>query len=175
MLNSRVTWFTLAGISIPFGERAKRFRYRLYTQYVSQLPVPSPSETERAIVASLGKQAGEWAKERFELAERVSRGLEDSFKTSPMTRLSEKVRNWPSLSFKELGHELKRAFVLSRNPWDNPANADEWANYLRPQHEKHADLTYRIAAAEEEINQRVYQLFHLTREEIRRLEQEAPS
>jgi hypothetical protein len=175
LLNTRLTWFALAGLSIPFGERAQRLRYRLYTQYVSQLPVCLAPVAERELVASLGRQASEWSRERYELVERVSDGMEQRFRASPITKMSERARNWPSLSLRELGLELKRSFSLDGNPLDNPVTADEWSRYLGPQRAKHADLSHRIAAAEEELNQRVYRLFRLTHHEIKRLEEEAAS
>lgn len=39
LLNSKLLWFCLARIAIPFGVRAGEFRYRLFSQYVKQLPV----------------------------------------------------------------------------------------------------------------------------------------
>ncbi|MCY2995817.1 MAG: Eco57I restriction-modification methylase domain-containing protein [Planctomycetota bacterium] len=39
VLNSRLAWFAIARISIPFGERAGEYRYRLFTQYIEQLPI----------------------------------------------------------------------------------------------------------------------------------------
>lgn len=39
ILNSRVTWFAIGQISIPFGTRAGEFRYRLIYQYIEQLPI----------------------------------------------------------------------------------------------------------------------------------------
>ncbi len=41
ILNSRVGWFAISQISIPFGTRAGSFRYRLFTQYMEQLPIPA--------------------------------------------------------------------------------------------------------------------------------------
>jgi hypothetical protein len=39
VLNSRLAWFAIARISIPFGTRAGEYRYRLFTQYVEQIPI----------------------------------------------------------------------------------------------------------------------------------------
>jgi hypothetical protein len=39
LLNSRLAWFAIARISIPFGTRAGEYRYRLFTQYVEQMPI----------------------------------------------------------------------------------------------------------------------------------------
>lgn len=38
-LNSRLFWFAIANISIPFGVRAGQFRYRLIYQYMEKVPV----------------------------------------------------------------------------------------------------------------------------------------
>ena len=38
-LNSRLFWFAISNISIPFGVRAGEFRYRLIYQYMEQVPI----------------------------------------------------------------------------------------------------------------------------------------
>jgi hypothetical protein len=40
ILNSTLSWFLIGMICIPFGIRAGRFRYRLFTQSVEQIPIP---------------------------------------------------------------------------------------------------------------------------------------
>jgi hypothetical protein len=39
ILNSRLFWFAISNISIPFGVRAGEFRYRLIYQYMEKVPV----------------------------------------------------------------------------------------------------------------------------------------
>ena len=39
VLNSRLFWFTIARLSIPFGIRAGEFRYRLIYQYMEKVPI----------------------------------------------------------------------------------------------------------------------------------------
>jgi hypothetical protein len=39
ILNSRVFWFAISNISIPFGVRAGEFRYRLIYQYMEKIPI----------------------------------------------------------------------------------------------------------------------------------------
>src|SRR6266404_9724097 len=39
LLNSRLFWFAIANISIPFGIRAGEFRYRLIYQYMEKVPI----------------------------------------------------------------------------------------------------------------------------------------
>ncbi|MCX7013830.1 MAG: Eco57I restriction-modification methylase domain-containing protein [Candidatus Sumerlaeota bacterium] len=39
ILNSRLFWFSISNISIPFGVRAGEFRYRLIYQYMEKVPI----------------------------------------------------------------------------------------------------------------------------------------
>jgi hypothetical protein len=39
ILNSRLFWFAISNISIPFGVRAGEFRYRLIYQYMEKIPI----------------------------------------------------------------------------------------------------------------------------------------
>jgi hypothetical protein len=39
VLNSRLFWFAISNISIPFGIRAGEYRYRLIYQYVEKVPI----------------------------------------------------------------------------------------------------------------------------------------
>jgi hypothetical protein len=50
VLNSRMFWFLLGRISIPFGTRDGEFRYRLFTQYMERIPLPPcfKSSSERS-------------------------------------------------------------------------------------------------------------------------------
>src|SRR5690606_22349965 len=39
ILNSRLFWFAISNISIPFGVRAGKYRYRLIYQYMEKVPI----------------------------------------------------------------------------------------------------------------------------------------
>lgn len=39
ILNSKLSWFAISNISIPFGVRAGKFRYRMIYQYMEKLPI----------------------------------------------------------------------------------------------------------------------------------------
>ena len=45
-LNSRLFWFTIARLSIPFGIRAGEYRYRLIYQYMERVPVRALNLTD---------------------------------------------------------------------------------------------------------------------------------
>ncbi len=62
MLNSRLAWFAISNISIPFGQRAGKYRYRLFYQYMEKVPIRpinpdnAADKTRRDQVADLAEQ-----------------------------------------------------------------------------------------------------------------------
>ena len=58
ILNSRLFWFAISHISIPFGIRAGEYRYRLIYQYMEKVPIRELDQTDkndRAIHADMVK------------------------------------------------------------------------------------------------------------------------
>jgi SAM-dependent methyltransferase len=51
-LNSRLFWFAIANISVPFGVRAGEFRYRLIYQYMEKVPVRVIDPANKSDIAS---------------------------------------------------------------------------------------------------------------------------
>ncbi len=172
VLNSRATWFALSGISIPFGERLKKFRYRLFTQYLSRLPVPTPDINNKVDLEGLARRVSQLSRERYELVGSVAHRLNERFNSAHDQSVPERLKEWPSLSFKALGDELKRDFRLKQSPWNDPRIADEWDGYVVSKSKRCAELSESIAGAEDEINRRVYRLFDLSPKEVKILEDE---
>ena len=73
---------------------------------------------------------------------------------------------------RELGDALKTSFKLKANPFKKPQTADEWEPYLAEKRSAVESLTQQLAAAEADINARVYKLFDLTPTEIALLQRE---
>ena len=67
---------------------------------------------------------------------------------------------------------MKTSFRLKSNPFKKPQTADEWEPYLADKQREYQSLTQQLAAAEAEINDRVYKLFKLTPDEIKLLQRE---
>ncbi len=55
ILNSRLFWFAISNISIPFGIRAGEYRYRLIYQYMEQVPIRPINFSDPADKARHGK------------------------------------------------------------------------------------------------------------------------
>jgi predicted type IV restriction endonuclease len=51
VLNSKLFWFAIGNISIPFGTRAGKYRYRLIYQYMEQIPIRTINFDDPADVA----------------------------------------------------------------------------------------------------------------------------
>ncbi len=172
VLNSKAVWFALTGIAIPFGERAGEFRYRLKIQYIERLPIPDAPPAERDAIATLAERCNTLGTQRYRIEEQVRHRLLTSFRTDPQAKLSEKAQEWWALDFIALGESLKTSFKRKQNPFTSPKTADEWEPYLREKFHEVDALRRQLTAAEAEINDRVYKLFHLTPDEIKLLQRE---
>ncbi len=172
VLNSNATWFSMAGISIPFGERAGEFRYRLFAQYMAQIPIPDGDTASKERIAELSRQCSQLAQRRYELETATQSRLTTSFGAGRPGKLNQKAQAWWEQGFTDMGAALKTSFKLGRNPFKNLTMADEWEPYLRDKKADHDALSRQLADAEAEINDRVFRLFLLTKDEIALLQRE---
>ena len=175
VLNSWVSWYVVSKTAQPLRLRAGRWQYRCKRQYMETLPVPDGTTAEKQAIASLSEELSRLARTRFELLTKVSHRLTSTFREKKEARVSQKLAQWHALSFQELGAELRKSLKLGESPWVDPALADRWEPYLSESRELHSELTARISRGEAELNQRVYKLFNLSREEIKLLEAEVAS
>jgi hypothetical protein len=58
LLNSRLFWFSISNISIPFGIRAGKYRYRLIYQYMEQVPIRVIDPSNRSDKLSQDRMGG---------------------------------------------------------------------------------------------------------------------
>ena len=78
---------------------------------------------------------------------------------------SQKIQNWYLLEFKEFLKELEKAKVKL-----SLSEEAEWMQYFNEQKEKAQNLKSEIEKTNKEINQMVYELYGLTEEEIKIVE-----
>ena len=176
VLNSKALWFALGGISIPFGERAGEFRYRLFSQYIEKLPIPNPRDSDRDAMARLAERCNGVGQQRYVIQENFRRRLRSTFDQqadgAEAGGLNQKAEAWWELSLNQLGVALKASFKLPGDPFKNPRSADEWEPYFGEKKAEVDRLSRELSDAEGELNDRVFRLFKLTREEIRLLQRE---
>jgi hypothetical protein len=166
VLNSRTLWLVLARLGQSFGERAGSQRYRLFTQFVSRLPVPNASDAKFEAVGALATKITEAARTRYTLHERTRRRVFSDLGV-PGKKLNQKLTAWWSLDFPAFRAEIKNVFKQ-----DIPlGERDEWEDWLAERRTEHERLTAEIVRLETELNARVYELFDLGPEEIQIIEE----
>ncbi|MGH6822902.1 MAG: Eco57I restriction-modification methylase domain-containing protein, partial [Methylocella sp.] len=162
LLNTRLTWFNLFGITSPL--RGGQWRLELREQYMSDLPIPSRQGTQG--LAEIAEQCSiAWA-EKACVITNVLRRIPDLCPTDRKPKLTTRLQEWWKLDFKSFQAEIKKAFRA-----DIPLKQrTEWETFLREEGAKVRRLTAEIEQAEREIDAIVYKLFDLTPDEIALLE-----
>jgi hypothetical protein len=112
ILNSRLFWFAIGNISIPFGIRAGEYRYRLIYQYMEKVPIRVIDHAE----------------------------------------VSDKIRHDQMVNLVEQILKLHNGLALAKTP------------------QERTTLERQLAATDAQINKLVYDLYGLTPEEVRVLE-----
>jgi hypothetical protein len=112
ILNSRLFWFAISNISIPFGIRAGEYRYRLIYQYMEKVPIRVIDHAE----------------------------------------VSDKIRHDQMVNLVEQILKLHNGLALAKTP------------------QERTTLERQLAATDAQINKLVYDLYGLTPEEVRVLE-----
>ncbi|MHB0935920.1 MAG: Eco57I restriction-modification methylase domain-containing protein [Armatimonadota bacterium] len=164
ILQSQVTWHLIGTICLTRGDRAGTRFYRLFTQQLSLLPIPTAPPADREAIGGLALAITERARERYALHERVRHRLTSDLGTlhPQPSALNQKLTAWWALDFPTLRAEVKKVFKR-----DIPLNErDEWESWHAAQRAAHARLTADIVCLETDLNARVYALFALTAEEI---------
>jgi hypothetical protein len=135
-------------------------------QFVTRLPIPNLTESEKETVGSLAQQITELARTRYAFHQRVRHRLQSDLGV-PETRLNQKLTAWWEQDFSTLRAEVKKVFKHDI-PLPERDALEAWHAANR---EEHARLTADIVRLETELNARVYAAFHLTEDEIRLIEE----
>ena len=176
VLSTWATWFFISKTAQPLRLRGDRWQYRLFTQFMEQIPIPEAREADRFAIAALAERASLLGTSRYDVRTHVQRRLCTSFGEAadgtPLGTLNNKATEWWVQSTNELGAALKASFKLTTNPLKNPRIADEWEPYLAEKRAEADALSRQLADAEAELNERVYRLFDLTADEVKLLQRE---
>lgn len=166
LLQSRAIWLCVSQLCVPLGERAGTNRYQQKIQFISRLPIPDAPAAEREVIGALAMKITEQARARYELHRRTRRRILSDLGLAGR-KLNQKLTAWWNLDFHAFRAEVKKVFKK-----DIPlGERDEWEEWLAGRRAKHERLTTEIVRLETELNARVYDLFGLTPEEIRIIEE----
>lgn len=176
VLSSWATWFVISKTAQPLRLRGDRWQYRLFAQFMRELPIPNAANADQKVIATLAESANRLGQERYTVSRRFQQRLMTSFgedaDSTPLGTFTKKAQAWHELSLNQLGAALKTSFKLKDSPFQSPRVADEWEPYLAEKKAEVERLSRQLADAEAELNDRVYRLFDLTRDEIQLLQRE---
>ena len=169
LMVSRPLWFLLTGMASAY----RGGFYRLFTQHVETLPIPDTPQALKAQLAALAQTAQAAAESRRDEIARFGRAALRDLVPGGLGNLtaagSAKLPAAWQTGVPEFGDfttELKRRFKRDLNL----SERNDWDVAVAQAREKVTGLTQRITQAEREIDTLVYQLFDLTPEEIRLME-----
>lgn len=167
LLNSKVSWFSITGNSVP----VRGGFYQMHSQFVEQVPVPAWNDIARAELALASKHASKAARDRLLLQEAFTRRISDLCHPGRSPKLTNRLRGWWTLpDFASFRAEVKKVFKT-----DIPlADRSAWEDWIDRDRAEIARLSAEIGKAEVQINRIVYDLFELTSDEIALLESVVP-
>lgn len=163
LLNSKVSWFSITGNSVP----VRGGFYQMHSQFVEQVPIPDWNDTARAELAAASEHASKAAQERLTLQTALTRRIPDLCPPGRDPKLTTRLQEWWTLpDFAAFRAEVKKVFKA-----DIPlAERSGWEDWITRDRAEIARLSAEIAKVEAQIDSIVYGLFDLTPDEIALLE-----
>jgi len=162
LLNSKVAWFYFQRNCPVIGDINNRGRLRLKTAYVSSLPVKTIDEEQRTPFIELANNMLSMNAELKVVSEKFQRTLIRKF---PIESLSTKLKDWYQISFADFIKELsKKKVKLSLS------EEAEWEDYFLNESKIALELKSQIEMIDSKIDKLIYQLYGLSKEEIKTIE-----
>ena len=160
LLNSKLYWFLIKSIC-PF---VRGGFYEVRAQYIETLPVPNKPKEEA--ISSLAETIQLDVEERYKYEIGFTRRLVDLCPDSMIFKINKKIQRWWLLEFSELQKEINKSFkgVISLS------ERNDWEDYFESEKSKRNDLNDVISSLETDLNNEVYNLFGLTKEDIKIIE-----
>lgn len=167
ILNSKIAWFYFKNNCPVIGDKSNRGRLRLKTVYVSNLPIPIKSNEDRAkfdeIVDINIMNYNNFNKLRLSFSSFLSSKY--SFSS-----ISNRLENWQELTFSDFIKEINKLIKISGGIQLTKKDEFEWFDIFEEKKLKALDLKAQINKTEAEIDQMVYELYGLSEEEIKIVE-----
>ena len=156
ILNSKVTWFFLQSICVV---RSGGY-IEVKPQYFEKIPIP-PVQNEEVFEEKANLILTNTVSKQ-KIQSTVLNLINSKF---DILKFTKKIQNWQELEFKEFYKELKKMKIKL-----TLSEETEWMEYFNEQHEKSRQLTIEIQKAENDINQLTYELYKLSEDEIKVVE-----
>ena len=157
ILNSKLMLSILDMICV----KARGGYLRLKSQYLLKLPIPKNLQ-----IPDLRKKVENQLKLNQDLTELINKFQRQIKRRLNIDKLSGKLENWYGLSFKEFTTELKKKKIKL-----SLSEEADWEDYFQKEQEKTANIELKIRRIDSEIDQLVYHLYNLEKEEIKYIEE----
>lgn len=157
ILNSKLILSILEMICV----KARGGYLRLKSQYLLKLPIP-----EKLDVPRLKEQVTNQLKQNEKLTDLTTKFSRQMLRRLDIEKLSGKLEDWHQLTFMEFTKELKNKKVKL-----SLSEEVEWEDYFEIEQEKAQTIKSQIEKTDKKIDQMVYELYGLTEEEIRIVEE----
>ncbi|WP_343329299.1 Eco57I restriction-modification methylase domain-containing protein [Polaribacter staleyi] len=194
VLNSKVSWFYLKNNCPVIGDKTNRGRLRLKTAYISKLPIIDIlDESIRSKFIELVDKIIKNSQNLYFLSKKFENYLGHKFQ---LQKLSKKLQNWHELEFGEFIKELNKAIKANNKLREKAALIDlgekegelkegtpfvivptltkkdefEWLDLFEENKQKVQALQAQINQTDKEIDAMVYELYGLTDDEIKIVE-----
>jgi len=155
ILNSKLTWYFLKSICVV---RSGGY-IEVKPQYFEQIPIPSTSKEYQIPLSNKVEFIISLNKELQDVIRKFQRTIQRKFEIQD---LSNKLQDWYLLTYADFIKELgKKKIKLSLS------EEAEWEVYFNQEVQKAKELKARIDSTDQEIDRMVYELYGLTEEERR--------
>ncbi|WP_147676722.1 Eco57I restriction-modification methylase domain-containing protein [Algibacter pacificus] len=172
ILNSKVMWFFLKNT----GTELRGGYFRFKTNYLKPFPLPEISENNQELIDKVNFQLDN--NKIFQAQNnKFIKYLDSQFS---LQKLSKKLQNWHELEFGDFIKELNKAIKannklrvkedLAEIPTLTKKDEFEWLDLFEENKQKAQALQTQINQTDKEIDQMVYELYGLTEEEIKIVE-----
>ena len=161
ILNSKLVWYFLTNICV-----VRNGGYiEVKPQYFEQIPIPKISDENKQKLQNITNLLISKTSEKQKVQSQFLKLMEGKFDN---LNINKKLQNWHDLEFKSFLNELQKAKIKL-----TLSEEVEWLNYFNEQKQKVQALKSEIDKADREIDRMVYELYGLTEEEIKIVEESA--
>ena len=159
ILNSKLVWYFLTSICV-----VRNGGYiEVKPQYFEQIPIPVISDNINNLLSNKTDNIISNTREAQKIKTKFIKLLNNKFNEVKITK---KLENWFDLSFTDFLKELKK-----QKKYLSLSDESEWLDFFEAQTKAYTDLSNSIKNQEKEIDQMVYELYGLTQEEIKIVEE----
>jgi hypothetical protein len=162
LLNSSVHWILISSMC-PF---VRGGYYEVRTYFIDTLPIPKATDKQKNSIEIQAKNCQSFAEKRYQLENDFRLEIPSLCPINREAKLNNKLKAWWMLSFDAFKAEIKKQF---KQPI-SLKKTREWREWFDESKKDIQQLSHQLASEEEKLNQAVYMLFKLNKEEIKLLE-----